>query len=475
MAKQYFIRRSKKIVGPLDVSTLKQSIKDGKTSGSDMVGPAREGPWKRIDSVPALNQLLPEPDDDWSEDDGLGNGSMSGVLEIQPPTASRDTVPSGSKRLPWRLLGLIGGGCVGLVVASVLIFNFWQSSVIAANKELTRVKEMVEQEPLILRNKERRAVTGVAFSPDNNSIAASNFGGTVEIWNAETGGSNRRLVHHRGFGDEGTGAGVIGAQGHAATSVAYSRDGTSIISSGSDYMIRIWGTKNGNARFILRSHKTSVNGAAFSPDGKRAVSAGEDKTVRVWGEKSGIKSLISATEHGSHRLIASATLVLEGHRDVVYDVSFSPDGTLVASASHDKTLRIWYLEEDLRPLKLEGHTGPVTSLSFSPDGTQIASGSHDSTVRVWNTKNGKEKLVLKGHSNRVLSVCFSPDGSRIASSSLDGTVKVWDVGDAKESLTLTGHQGAVTDVSFSEDGRRLASGGEDGTVRVWDRFQPDGN
>ncbi|MBI3467049.1 MAG: serine/threonine protein kinase, partial [Planctomycetes bacterium] len=119
-------------------------------------------------------------------------------------------------------------------------------------------------------------------------------------------------------------------------------------------------------------------------------------------------------------------------------------------------------------LTLKGHAGWVTSVAFSPDGQRLASASSDRTVKVWDTATGQESLPLNGHTDQVLGVAFSPDGQRLASASVDKTVKVWDTATGRESLTLNGHANTVTSVAFSPDGKRLASASWDRTVKVWE-------
>ena len=105
---------------------------------------------------------------------------------------------------------------------------------------------------------------------------------------------------------------------------------------------------------------------------------------------------------------------------------------------------------------LTGHTSFVQGVAFSPDGTRIASASQDRSVKVWDAAMGEEVLTLKGHANRAFGVAFSPDGRRIASASVDGTVRVWDAREATPEALA--HDEARGLVHFLVD--RLASESE---------------
>jgi WD40 repeat protein len=198
-------------------------------------------------------------------------------------------------------------------------------------------------------------------------------------------------------------------------------------------------------------HIGPVTGVCFSPDGTRLASASWDQTVKVWDAAKG-----------------QELLTLKGHTNQVSCVCFSPNGQRLASASFDQTVKTWDAVKGQELLTLKGHLGLVYSVCFSPDGQRLASASFDQTVKIWDAVKGQEILTLKGHTLGVLGLCFSPDGRRLASASFDQTVKIWDTSKGQELLSLQGHTGWVYSVCFSPDGQRLASASADQTVKVWD-------
>ncbi|MEH2002163.1 MAG: ribosome assembly protein 4, partial [Nostoc sp.] len=185
----------------------------------------------------------------------------------------------------------------------------------------------------------------------------------------------------------------------------------------------------------LEGHSSAVSSVVFSPDGQRLASASGDKTIKLWDVATG-----------------KAVQTLTGHSSAVYSVVFSPDGQRLASASTDKTIKLWDVATGKAVQTLTGHSDTVSSVVFSPDGQRLASASGDKTIKLWDLATGKAVQTLTGHSDAVNSVVFSPDGQRLASASYDKTIKLWDVATGKAVQTLTGHSSWVNSVVFSPDG-----------------------
>ena len=159
----------------------------------------------------------------------------------------------------------------------------------------------------------------------------------------------------------------------------------------------------------------------------------------------------------------------KGHDGLINSVALTNDGSLLATASVDGTVKIWNYSSGKESQILKGHSGAVNTVAFNKDGSLVASGGADGAIRLWNPKDGKTvKELAKAHAGGVGSVVFSPDGALLASAGADKSVKLWDVKDAKELKNLGAHKESVYSVAFNAAGTELASCGNDGLIKIWD-------
>jgi WD40 repeat protein len=200
----------------------------------------------------------------------------------------------------------------------------------------------------------------------------------------------------------------------------------------------------------LRGHTDRIWDITFSPKSSMVASGSDDRTVRLWNGHT-----------GSH------LRTLTGHTLGVWSVSFSPTGQILASSGMDKTVQIWNAHTGERLQTLTGHTRAVQTVAFSPTNPLLASAGNDSTIRLWNIETGEWLRTLTGHVSGVIDIAFSPDGNLLASCSTDKTVRLWSPNTRKEIRILEGHTDGVWSVAFNRLSPLLASSSIDGTVRLW--------
>jgi WD40 repeat protein len=236
------------------------------------------------------------------------------------------------------------------------------------------------------------------------------------------------------------------------TAVAYLRNLTTK-TSGIGVMTLMEEARSRGVANVLNGHRNLVTALAYSPDGKVLASTSRDRTVRLWDPT-------TLNQLGSP---------LRGHKDYVSSVAFSPDGKTIATSSWDQTIRLWSLGARSQLGVLHGHTSWVNWVAFSPDGRYLVSGDASGQILRWEVSSrSKFGPPLAGHDQDVMAVAFSPDGRTIASGSLDRSVRLWNAASgAPLGAPLFGHDAGVYSVAFSPSGEMLASASRDHTVRLW--------
>jgi WD40 repeat protein/tRNA A-37 threonylcarbamoyl transferase component Bud32 len=327
-------------------------------------------------------------------------------------------------------------------------------------RRLFRVRQLAT-----LRGHEK-AVLAVAFSPDGSRMVSAGADGIVSIW-------DRQSLRA-----------ILTLHGHAAaiTVMAFSPDGRRFASGSADGSVRIWDTTSGEAMVTWQCHAGTVSGLAFDPTGRQLASTGGVKAA--WGE-------LKLWDSANGKTLASQTW-----KSFLTAVAFSPDGQQLVAASHDGFVFAWEAANVNQPPVFfpvqNERIIPWTSVAFSGDGQRVAAGSSAGVVRMWakvkqkpKTQEGDPLRNPVGSLNEwagvkaqefltlaqaaVSGVVFSGrDGRILAAACSDNTIQGWYSGSGKPAFTLRGHQGAIASVASSPDGVCLLSGSQDRTLKLWD-------
>lgn len=300
----------------------------------------------------------------------------------------------------------------------------------------------------VARLKHRTVVWNVAFSADGKYLVTKDWSGMNRMWETSSG---REVVNSK-------------HKGEVVNAVSPNGKYLAIQSSNAGGTVRVWETTSDREVALVRLGIGQGSIVAVSPDGKYLATR-TGGTNRVWETTSGREVA---------RLVYSGDMIFTSNRKY-----------LATQSAFPFPARLWDISsgyEVAHPMK---HEDAVRAVVFSPDGKYLATASGDKTARVWEVTSGQEVARLK-HGDTVVFIAFSPDGKSLATASWDGTARVWETTHGREiahvttedaatrrTINQSRHQygselGSVNDIAFSPNGKYLAKAGLDQTVRVWD-------
>ncbi len=325
--------------------------------------------------------------------------------------------------------------------------------------------------------------TAAAFSPDGNQ-AAIGHNAMVSLFDLATGQRSRLLYGHR----------------DSVNAVAYSADGTLLVSASADETVRIWDLETGQDLVIIQGPPGDAVDAAFAPgDAEFAVAyyvlepnvPERNRIVRY--TRGGIEiqtiqgieaarilamaylpsgdQILASYSTGDAYLYDTGTgevqAVYSDHADWIHSVAVTPDGTLAATASADGTVKLW---DTATSQMVRIYTPSVWALSaaFSSNGDYLVTGGSEGQVRLFNLNSEIPLRSFEGLESNVSEVALSPDSAKVLATSESGGVLVWSRSTGAELARLSENSIAITCMAVSPDESKVVIGDNSGTATVWD-------
>ena len=272
------------------------------------------------------------------------------------------------------------------------------------------------------------------FTAAGGGVLTLTADGVAHLWDVGSGGELRRFTHPTGPPDDPT----------IVISAIASPVGDRIATSDNKGAVQIWSGENTRS---IRAHRAAVPVIAFDPAGRRLLTGSADGSAAVWDATTG-----------------SRLAVLSNHANEVVAARFSPDGQMLATASRDATVNL-YWAATYKPAGTLRHERAVELAAFDPTGSTLATVSENSTL-LWDTRSAQLISAWVSHDAPIGSLEFSPEGQRVLTASKDGTARIWDSYGSPVTEAIRFDPPATA--AFRPDGMQLVIGAQDGSLTAWD-------
>lgn len=291
----------------------------------------------------------------------------------------------------------------------------------------------------------RAPVLSVAFSPDGTRLVSCGVDNAVLVWDVAAGKLLKTMRGHAG----------------QVRAVRFLADSRSVVSVGYDGLLKLWDVDEYNESIavqptVISGHADAVLAADFAPDEKSIVTASRDRTARI-----------TAVSRSGMQPTGASEVLAEGHEYLTSSAALTPDGRALVTAAVDGTTRIWELRTGVERAVLSG-TGRAAVLAVSADGRLALTGDSARGAQLWNLADGALVRTLPSHRTEVSAVAFSPDGATLCTAEGSGRVNAYRTADGAPLWSELRHSRRITGLLFTRDGKQLLTASLDNTVG---RFQ----